>query len=317
MKRALGAILCAGTLAACGGPTASTAAGAPAADAQAEISADPTPTDSPTPTPSPSPTESKNCRVAVSKPSLASDGKVHAAGSRAGCVTKATFRVRLWRDQPGRDRVTKSGSQKIVNGRITLTVPCGNGFFYAAVSDYLGHSVRSKTVSLSCPKPPKPSGGSSASAGSSEGSTGGSSSGSDGSSSAESSSTGGTTIEQQVLSLTNAERAKAGCRPLKANAKLRAAAYGHSADMSAQNYFQHDSKDGRTFADRIKAAGYSYSAAAENIAEGYPTAAAVVDGWMNSPGHRANILNCTYTDIGVGYVKAGGPYWTQDFGKPM
>src|SRR5262249_43820297 len=159
------------------------------------------------------------------------------------------------------------------------------------------------TVSLSCPKPPKPSGGSSSSGGSSGSSTGSSSRGSGGSSSGGSSSTVGTAIEQQVVTLTNAERAKAGCHPLQANAKLRAAAYGHSADMSENNYFQHDSKDGRTFADRIKAAGYSYSAAAENIAEGYSTAAAVVDGWMNSPGHRANILNCDYTDIGVGYVK--------------
>jgi uncharacterized protein YkwD len=297
VKRALGAILCAGSLAACGGQTTPTAAGVPAADAQAEISATPTPT----PTPSPSPTAGKHCRVAAAKPYVASDGKVRAAGSRAGCIDKATFRVRLWKAQPGTDRVTKSGSKVIKNGRVTLTVPCGSGSFYTAVTDYHGHSAKSKQVSLACPKPSTPSGGSP---------SGGSSSGG-------SSSTVETSIEQQVVSLTNAERAKAGCRPLKANAELRAAAYGHSADMSAKNYFEHDSKDGRTFADRIKAAGYSYSAAAENIAKGYSTAAAVVDGWMNSSGHRANILNCTYTDIGVGYAKAGGPYWTQDFGKPM
>jgi uncharacterized protein YkwD len=125
----------------------------------------------------------------------------------------------------------------------------------------------------------------------------------------------GTAIENEVVRLTNVERAKAGCGPLKHDARLRAAAYAHSADMSAKNYFDHTSKDGRSFADRITAAGYTWRAAAENIAKGYGTAQAVVQGWMNSPGHRQNILNCTYTDIGVGYVAAGGPYWTQDFGR--
>ncbi|RGA05746.1 CAP domain-containing protein [Microbispora triticiradicis] len=124
----------------------------------------------------------------------------------------------------------------------------------------------------------------------------------------------GTAVENEVVRLTNVERAKAGCGPLKHDARLRTAAYGHSADMSAQKYFDHTSKDGRSFADRIKAAGYSFRAAAENIAMGYPSAQAVVQGWMNSSGHRQNILNCTYTDIGVGYV-ASGNYWTQDFGR--
>ncbi|MBO3746345.1 CAP domain-containing protein [Streptosporangiaceae bacterium NEAU-GS5] len=125
----------------------------------------------------------------------------------------------------------------------------------------------------------------------------------------------GTSVENEVVRLTNAERAKAGCGPLTHDARLRKAALGHSADMSAQNYFDHTSKDGRSFADRIKATGYRFTAAGENIAKGYRTAADVVTGWMNSPGHRANILNCTYKDIGVGYVAAGGPYWTQDFGR--
>lgn len=312
MKRALGAILCVGSLAACGGQTTSTPTAAPVANAQAEVSASPTPT--PTPSPSPSSTAGKDCRVFAGVPTRTSDGKVRAAGSRAGCVDKATFQVRVWKVQAGDDRVTKSGSKVVRNSRVTITLPCANGVFYTTVSDHKGHTGTSKQVRVTCPTPPASSGSSGGTSGNSSGS-GGSSTG--GSSSGRSSSSGvGTAVEQEVVRLTNVERAKAGCRPLKANAKLRAAAYGHSADMSAKNYFDHDSKDGRTFVDRIKAAGYSFSAAAENIAKGYGSAAAVVDGWMNSSGHRANILNCTYTEIGVGYAKAGGPYWTQDFGKP-
>jgi uncharacterized protein YkwD len=123
----------------------------------------------------------------------------------------------------------------------------------------------------------------------------------------------------QVLTLTNAERAKAGCKALKINSKLTSAAQGHSADMAAKNYFSHDSQDGRSPFDRMKDAGYSFSAAAENIAMGQQTPADVMTAWMNSAGHKANILNCTYTQLGVGYAlsNSGSPYWTQDFGKPL
>ncbi|MBE3007702.1 CAP domain-containing protein [Microbispora sp. NEAU-D428] len=124
----------------------------------------------------------------------------------------------------------------------------------------------------------------------------------------------GTAIENEVVRLTNAERAKAGCGPLKHDPRLRAAAYAHSANMSAQNKMEHV-LDGRDPGYRITLAGYTWRAYGENIAKGYGTAQAVVQGWMNSPGHRQNILNCNYTDIGVGYVAAGGPYWTQDFGR--
>ncbi|GII31715.1 hypothetical protein Pmi06nite_51570 [Planotetraspora mira] len=248
-------------------------------------------------------------------PSRASDGKVRAAGSRAGCVDKATFQVRVWKVQPGNDRLAKIGSKSVVNARVTIALPCANGLFYTTVSDQKGHTGTSKQIRVTCPAPPTTS-GSTPSGGTSGGTSGSGGTSTGGSSGGSSSSGVGTAVEQEVVRLTNVERAKAGCRPLKANAKLRAAAFGHSADMSAKNYFDHDSKDGRTFVDRIKAAGYSFSAAAENIAKGYSSAAAVVDGWMNSSGHRANILNCTYTEIGVGYAKAGGPYWTQDFGKP-
>ena len=123
-------------------------------------------------------------------------------------------------------------------------------------------------------------------------------------------------VADQVLALVNNERAKAGCRSVKASSALQRAAQGHSADMAAKDYFSHDSQDGRSFADRIRAAGYSGGSIAENIAAGQSTASSVMKGWMNSAGHRANILNCRYSALGVGYAKGGsyGYYWTQDFG---
>ncbi|GAB2845951.1 hypothetical protein GCM10022221_51510 [Actinocorallia aurea] len=116
--------------------------------------------------------------------------------------------------------------------------------------------------------------------------------------------------EYKVFTLVNKARAKAGCKPLKANAKLTRASRKHSKDMKVRNYFSHTSLDGRSPWDRIKAEGYKYPGA-ENIAAGYPTAAAVMKGWMNSSGHRANILNCKLKALGVGQYKN---YWTQDFG---
>jgi uncharacterized protein YkwD len=122
----------------------------------------------------------------------------------------------------------------------------------------------------------------------------------------------------QVLSQTNAARAAAGCAALTIDARLASAAQAHSADMATNNYFAHDSRDGRTAFDRMTAAGYRFSTAGENIALGYRTATDVMNGWLNSAGHRANILNCSFTNIGIGYAvsSSGSPYWTQDFGRP-
>jgi uncharacterized protein YkwD len=122
----------------------------------------------------------------------------------------------------------------------------------------------------------------------------------------------------QVVALTNAERAKAGCGPLTVDSRLTAAAQAHSDDMATRNYFSHTSQDGRTPFQRMAAAGYQFSIAAENIAAGQRTPADVMTGWMNSAGHRANILNCSLKQIGVGYGIGGsyGMYWTQDFGTP-
>jgi uncharacterized protein YkwD len=105
------------------------------------------------------------------------------------------------------------------------------------------------------------------------------------------------------------------------NDRLTAAAEGHSQDMAAKNYFSHTSADGRTLANRINAAGYAWSSAGENIAAGYPTVDAVMDGWIASPGHCANLMNAGFSEVGVACVPGGAAdtyssYWTMDLGRP-
>ncbi|KOS61603.1 hypothetical protein FJQ98_12730 [Lysinibacillus agricola] len=119
-------------------------------------------------------------------------------------------------------------------------------------------------------------------------------------------------FEQEVVKLTNAERTKAGLAPFKTDDQLMAAAREKSQDMQSKNYFSHTSPTFGSPFDRMKALGISYKSAGENIAQGQRTPQEVVQGWMNSPGHRANILNEKFTHIGVGYVKSGN-YWTQQF----
>ncbi|MDM5333070.1 CAP domain-containing protein [Ureibacillus composti] len=119
-------------------------------------------------------------------------------------------------------------------------------------------------------------------------------------------------FEQQVVDLTNAERTKAGLKPLEIYAPLMQVAEAKSADMSKNNYFSHTSPTYGSPFDQIKAAGISYKSAGENIAQGQKTPAEVVQAWMDSPGHRQNIMNANYTHIGVGYVENGN-YWTQQF----
>jgi uncharacterized protein YkwD len=127
-------------------------------------------------------------------------------------------------------------------------------------------------------------------------------------------STKGMSAEDLAVRLTNAQRTQHGCSALRVDSRLRSAARAHSVDMRQKHYFAHNSPDGKTPWDRIKAAGYA-SPGAENIAQGYATAKAVMDGWMNSPGHRANILNCSLKAVGIGVETGqGGPWWTQDFG---
>jgi uncharacterized protein YkwD len=126
-----------------------------------------------------------------------------------------------------------------------------------------------------------------------------------------------TTMEDEVTSLINRERSKAGCGAVKIDERMRAAGRAHSADMAKNNYFSHTGRDGSSFVDRLSRAGYpKEGAAGENIAYGYGTAQAVVTGWMNSEGHKRNILNCSAKSTGVGLAYRGGtPYWTQLFGR--
>ncbi|MCK2217004.1 CAP domain-containing protein [Actinomadura sp. ATCC 31491] len=226
---------------------------------------------------------------------------IEASAARRECVRPALLRLRVKRAVPGNDPVVKSGATR--DDRIGLRLPCKPGTYYAVATDYLGRTVTSKAVRLTCPAPtptPKPTPASTPSP----------------AASAERPSPAvGTSVENEVVRLTNAERAKGGCRPLTHDARLRRAAFGHSADMAKNDYFEHDSQDGRDLVDRIRATGFTGSAWAENIAMGQRTAAEVVKGWMRSAGHRQNIMNCAYTHIGVGAAKdaQGQIYWTQDF----
>ncbi|MBA2944775.1 CAP domain-containing protein [Streptomyces himalayensis] len=120
--------------------------------------------------------------------------------------------------------------------------------------------------------------------------------------------------EAQVLTLVNKERAEAGCSPVRTDNALATLAADLSEDMAERGFFSHTDPDGDTPWDRADAAGIS-DLGGENIARGQANAQSVMDAWMNSPGHRANILNCEYETMGVGAVfESGGPWWTQDFG---
>lgn len=124
-------------------------------------------------------------------------------------------------------------------------------------------------------------------------------------------------MEDEVLRLVNEERTSRGLNALKRASDLDALARAHSADMINRHFFDHTNPDGQSPFDRMRAAGINYRAAAENIASGQRSAAAVMDAWMNSSGHRKNILNASYTEIGIGAVKSSGGtiYWTQEFVK--
>lgn len=135
-------------------------------------------------------------------------------------------------------------------------------------------------------------------------------------------------VEESVLAGVNAARAKAGCGPLRMNAKLTAAAKSHARAMAELNFFGHTGKDGSRFSNRIKRQGYSYRAAAENIAAGQKSASQVVGNWLGSSGHRRNILNCGLKETGIAvvYQPDDAPirgqrqplryYWVQVFAAP-
>lgn len=151
-------------------------------------------------------------------------------------------------------------------------------------------------------------------AGTSTGSKASSGSASSGSAAGSSSNAGSTATQSnfaaQVVSLVNQERAKAGLKPLKSDTKLTSVATAKAKDMYTNNYFDHTSPTYGSPFDMMKQFGVSYSYAGENIAKGQQNPQAVMDAWMNSSGHRANILNANYTSIGVAYYNGE---WVQEF----
>jgi len=127
------------------------------------------------------------------------------------------------------------------------------------------------------------------------------------------------TLENEVIKLVNAERSKRGLQTLTANWEVSRVARYKSQDMAKKGYFSHTSPTyGSPFA-MMESFGIKYSAAGENIAKGQRTPQEVMNAWMNSAGHRSNILSPSYTQIGVGVAKdsAGRYYWTQMFIKPL
>jgi uncharacterized protein YkwD len=129
---------------------------------------------------------------------------------------------------------------------------------------------------------------------------------------------------QRVLDLTNNFRRQAGLQPLRLNQQLNTAAQNHSEHMANGDFFGHIAPDGSTMSDRTTAAGYHHWKISENLAGGYVTPEDAVNGWMNSPGHRANILDGSLQEIGVGYYFLANDtgtinyqhYWTQNFAIP-
>jgi stress response protein SCP2 len=122
----------------------------------------------------------------------------------------------------------------------------------------------------------------------------------------------------EVVAVTNAERRRHGLAPFTVDTRLGAAAQLHTADMLRRGFFDHQNPDGEQVWDRARTVGYPYRKVAENIAAGQRSAAEVVAGWMDSPGHRRNILDAELHQIGVGHATGGsyGVLWTQVFGTP-
>lgn len=124
-----------------------------------------------------------------------------------------------------------------------------------------------------------------------------------------------TSVQNEILSLVNAERSNLGLNPLKLNWELSRVAKAKSEDMAHEGYFSHTSPTYGTPFEMMKHFGITYRTAGENIAAGQKTSREVMQAWMNSKGHRENILNPKYTELGVGQASGGsyGVYWTQMF----
>ena len=126
------------------------------------------------------------------------------------------------------------------------------------------------------------------------------------------------TVQEQVITITNQRRADHGLAPVRINTTLTAAAQAHAADQASVDTMSHTGTDGSDAGTRIQRSGYPTQAWGENVAGGYTSADAVMAAWMNSPGHAANILNGTFTQIGIGLATApdGTTYWAMELGRP-
>lgn len=123
----------------------------------------------------------------------------------------------------------------------------------------------------------------------------------------------GEDFRDQILSLVNKARDKAGCNSLRASSQLQRSAQGKAEDMSKKRYMDHTSPNGKDFDDNIRAAGFDGNRTGENLGEGFQTASAVFGAWIRSESHRRNILDCKFKVLGVGFASKGG-YWVQHFG---
>ena len=121
-----------------------------------------------------------------------------------------------------------------------------------------------------------------------------------------------------MVDITNQRRAEAGIAPLRVNSTLAAAAQRHAEDQASVDVMSHTGTDGSNPGTRIQRSGYPVCAWGENVAAGYGSATSVMGGWMASPGHRENILNPTFVDVGIGlaYAADGTPYWAMELGLP-
>lgn len=124
--------------------------------------------------------------------------------------------------------------------------------------------------------------------------------------------------QAEIITITNQRRAEAGVGPVTVDAILVGAAQRHSEDQARNDAMSHYGSDGSDAGSRIASSGYQGRGWGENVASGYTDAAAVMSGWMASPGHRVNVLNGAFTDVGIGlaYAADGTPYWTMELGQP-
>ncbi|MFF8841600.1 CAP domain-containing protein [Streptomyces sp. NPDC015127] len=222
------------------------------------------------------------------------------------------------------DRVTANGADtasgsadEVAGGAVPLTSPSASASTSPSAPHTTAPTRPAKPVKSASPTPTAEKSAEAKRAASSDKSTGTGSS-TPGTPVRTAEATGDSTAsgpEAQVLALVNKERAAAGCAPVTANDRLTRAADDYSDVMADSGVMSHTGPDGSTMTTRVEAAGYAWSTLGENIARGQADAESVMDAWMNSPGHRANILNCSFEELGVGvHFGDDGPWWTQNFG---